>query len=106
MWERNPRELFNPQEKTPKSRNHQTDTKIPSAICLQRNQKNQQTEEGRLRRREKKHSPLTKISLSELRRLSWGMMGYYTKSCQSIKPMENLVLKTPQRLRLEMILQD
>ncbi len=98
MWERNPRELFNPQENTPKSRNDQTtDTKIPSAICLQRNQKNQQTEEGRLRRRhEKKHTPLTKFSLSELRRLSWGMMGYYTKSCQSIKPMENPVRKTPK----------
>ncbi len=97
MWERNPRELFNPQENTPKSRNHQTDTKIPSAICLQRNQKNQQTEEGRLRRRhKKKHTPLTKFSLSELRRLSWGMMGYYTKSCQSIKPMGNPVRKTPK----------
>jgi hypothetical protein len=92
-----PKRTLQPSGEYPKISNHQTDTKIPSAICLQRNQKNQQTEEGRLRRRhKKKHTPLTKFSLSELRRLSWGMMGYYTKSCQSIKPMGNPVRKTPK----------
>jgi hypothetical protein len=42
------------------------------------------------------NSQRNKFSLSELRRLSWGMMGYYTKSCQSIKHMENPVRKTPK----------
>lgn len=54
MWERNPRELFNPQENTPKSRNHQTDTKIPSAICLQRNQKKSTNGRGETKEERKK----------------------------------------------------
>ncbi len=70
-----------------------------NTICNLPSEKLKKSTNGRGETKEetkKKHTPLTKFSLSELRRLSWGMMGYYTKSCQSIKPMENPVRKTPK----------
>ncbi len=70
-----------------------------NTICNLPSEKPKNSTNGRGETKEetkKKHTPLTEFSLSELRRLSWGMMGYYTKSCQSIKHMENPVRKTPK----------